>query len=119
MDDDGAGDAGADWLDAGPVPEIEPGRGRAVAIGDLRIAVFRTSDGALAAVEDRCPHAGAPLSEGALRDGVIVCSWHGWRFHPVTGTCQNVTWSGSVRAHAVRVVDGRLLVARLGGGTGA
>jgi len=27
-----------------------------------------------------CPHLGGPLDEGELRDGHVVCPWHGYRF---------------------------------------
>ena len=42
--------------------------------------------GQLAALNDVCPHQGAPLSEGAVEGGRVVCSWHGWSFDPKTGT---------------------------------
>ena len=43
-----------------------------------RVVVFRAEDGVVAALEDFCPHRGAPLSLGKLReDGRIVCGYHG------------------------------------------
>jgi len=41
------------------------------------IAFFRDADGKVAAVEDFCPHRGAPLSLGFVRDGKLVCGYHG------------------------------------------
>lgn len=39
---------------------------------------FRAEGGAVAALEDFCPHRGAPLSLGAVReDGRLVCGYHG------------------------------------------
>ena len=40
------------------------------------MAFFRTGDG-VAALEDFCPHRGAPLSLGFIRDGALVCGYHG------------------------------------------
>jgi len=40
------------------------------------LAVWK-SEGGTTAVINRCPHMGAPLSEGRLRDGVLICPWHG------------------------------------------
>ena len=38
---------------------------------------FRGPDGAVAAVEDFCPHRGAPLSLGRVIEGKLVCGYHG------------------------------------------
>ena len=32
-----------------------------------------------------CPHMGGPLSDGKLKDGIIECPWHGWRYHIDSG----------------------------------
>lgn len=41
-----------------------------------KIVLFRGKNG-IAAVEDFCPHRGAPLSLGFVRDGYLVCGYHG------------------------------------------
>ncbi len=48
------------------------------------LAVYRAGRG-LVAVEDRCPHAGACLSQGALQGGVLTCPGHGSQFLVATG----------------------------------
>jgi len=40
---------------------------------------FRGADGAVAALEDFCPHRGAPLSLGRVVDGTLQCGYHGLR----------------------------------------
>jgi len=42
-----------------------------------RIVFYRGPEGEVAAVEDFCPHRGAPLSLGFVRDGQLVCGYHG------------------------------------------
>jgi len=42
-----------------------------------RMVLFRGPDGAVAALEDFCPHRGAPLSLGFVRDGQLICGYHG------------------------------------------
>ena len=41
------------------------------------LVFYRTSGRQIACVEDFCPHRGAPLSLGTVRDGNLVCGYHG------------------------------------------
>ena len=41
------------------------------------IVVWRNERGEINVVEDRCPHRGARLSKGRVRDGYITCIYHG------------------------------------------
>ncbi|TNE90948.1 MAG: aromatic ring-hydroxylating dioxygenase subunit alpha [Deltaproteobacteria bacterium] len=47
---------------------------------DEWLVVFRGKDGRAAVLRDRCMHRHAPLSKGALVDGTVQCSYHGWRY---------------------------------------
>ena len=42
-----------------------------------KIVFYRGQDGKVAALEDFCPHRGAPLSLGFVREGQLVCGYHG------------------------------------------
>ena len=42
-----------------------------------RIVFFRGPQGQAAALEDWCPHRGAPLSMGHVAEGKLVCGYHG------------------------------------------
>ncbi len=42
-----------------------------------KIVFYRGQDGQAAALEDFCPHRGAPLSLGTVCDGQLVCGYHG------------------------------------------
>ena len=50
------------------------------------IVLFRTSDGRVAALADRCPHRRMPLSLGRLTGDEIECAYHGLRV-AATGHC--------------------------------
>lgn len=67
--------------------------------------------GRVTALENRCPHAGAPLSEGFVEPGRITCSWHGWTFDSSTGASLDDP-ALSVPAFEVRVEDGEIYVRR-------
>ncbi len=42
--------------------------------------LWRTPDGAPHAARDQCPHRGAALSLGQVRDDSLMCPYHGWRY---------------------------------------
>jgi vanillate O-demethylase monooxygenase subunit len=42
-----------------------------------RMVLFRGADGRASALEDFCPHRGAPLSLGTVKHGKLVCGYHG------------------------------------------
>ena len=73
------------------------------------IAVFRTADDQVFALQDRCPHKGGPLSEGIVHGTSVTCPLHGWVFDMTTGLTQAAD-DGSVATYAVRCIDGRILL---------
>ncbi len=52
----------------------------AVTVAGERLVFFRDREGTARALLDRCPHRGARLSLGAVREGCITCPFHGWTF---------------------------------------
>lgn len=50
------------------------------------LVIFRGGAGEVAALEDFCPHRGAPLSLGRVQDGLLVCGYHGMRMN-ADGKC--------------------------------
>ena len=73
------------WVRIGAVSEM-PAEGKVKECNALGtpICVARIG-GQLAALNNECPHHGAPLSEGTIENGRVVCGWHGWSFDPKTG----------------------------------
>ncbi len=55
--------------------DVPQDRGLQVEIGDCKI-VLLPANGELRAFQGLCPHAGAPLAEGALCHGRLICPWH-------------------------------------------
>jgi nitrite reductase/ring-hydroxylating ferredoxin subunit len=56
------------------------------------VCLARLNDDLVVAVGRRCPHKGADLATGFIRDGRIVCPWHNLSFDPRTGEspCQSL-----------------------------
>ncbi|MDP9168147.1 MAG: Rieske 2Fe-2S domain-containing protein [Actinomycetota bacterium] len=67
------------------VEDIPMGEGRALAVGEEQVAVFRLRDGTLRALGAVCPHRGGPLADGLLDEKVVVCPLHGYTYDLKTG----------------------------------
>ena len=98
-----------DWKDAGAAADIAAAGLSRVAIGRLNVAVSCVA-GQFGAVHNSCNHAGGPLGEGHLDGDYIVCPWHQWKFHRVTGLGEPGFEADRVPAFPVRVEDGRVLI---------
>lgn len=65
--------------------DIAPGQIGLVHVGDQRVAIYNV-DGTFYATEERCVHAGWPLSDGAELDGKqLTCPLHNWCYDVTTG----------------------------------
>jgi phenylpropionate dioxygenase-like ring-hydroxylating dioxygenase large terminal subunit len=76
------------WYVAGWDHELTREMRRRVIL-DEPVLLFRTTDGAPVALEDRCCHRQAPLSMGKLVGNVVHCPYHGLQFD-TTGKCVKV-----------------------------
>ncbi|MFZ9733466.1 MAG: Rieske 2Fe-2S domain-containing protein [Burkholderiaceae bacterium] len=69
-----------------------------------KMVLFRGLDGEPVALEDFCPHRGAPLSLGKVCEGNLVCGYHGLEIgpqgKPLSMPGQRVTGFPAVRAYA-------------------
>jgi nitrite reductase (NADH) small subunit len=71
----------------GRVTDLPPGRGATIELdGGKELALYNVA-GQFHAIENFCPHRGAPLAEGNLCAHTVECDWHGWRFDVRTGAC--------------------------------
>ena len=98
------------WMDAGAVEEIPLRGARTVTVGEDAIAVFRTGDGAVFALIDRCPHKGGPLSQGIVHGHSVACPLHNWSIALATGEAQAPD-RGCTPTIPVRIEAGRVLIA--------
>lgn len=94
-----------DWRLIGAIDDIPPQSARCVRNGDMTIAVFRTADDRIFALEDKCPHKNGPLSQGIVHDGCVTCPLHNWVISLETGAAQGAD-QGWTASFPVRL-DGR------------
>ena len=97
------------WVRVCHESELAVRRARRVRAGNMNVAIFRTSHGAVLAVEDRCPHKGGPLSEGIMSDDCVTCPLHGWTVSLVTGAALAPD-RGRARAIPTLVLEGEVWV---------
>ncbi len=55
--------------------ELPRGQKKTVKLAETEILLIH-HEGGLAAVQAKCPHAGAPLEQGAVCEGRLTCPWH-------------------------------------------
>jgi phenylpropionate dioxygenase-like ring-hydroxylating dioxygenase large terminal subunit len=58
--------------------ELARKRTLAVTLEGQAVVLYRSHDGDVAALEDRCAHRNAPLSQGTVCETGLRCRYHGW-----------------------------------------
>ncbi len=98
-----------DWIDIGPLDAI-PRRGARKMVTALGcVAVFRTGEDAVFALDNACPHRGGPLAEGIVHGRAVTCPLHNWVIDLATGQARGAD-AGQVATFPARVEAGRVLV---------
>jgi nitrite reductase (NADH) small subunit len=75
------------------------------ATGDL--AIFRTADDRVFALNDSCPHKGGPLSQGIVSGERVTCPLHGWLIELPSGNAVAPD-HGCVKRHEAHVESGQV-----------
>lgn len=92
-----------EYVDIGKKDEFLMRIGKVVVIKNEEIAVFRTSDGRLFALENKTPHPkGGPLAEGIVSGQYLYDPLYDWKIDLESGKVQAPD-SGQVRTYPVRL----------------
>ena len=103
MPDTTASDNDDGWRRAAELPRLHDKGRLTVRLGSRQIALFLVGED-VHACNNRCPHEGYPLVEGALDDDcVLTCQWHNWKFDLRTGA--NHYGGDALRIYPVRLRD--------------
>jgi 3-phenylpropionate/trans-cinnamate dioxygenase ferredoxin subunit len=92
-------------LPSGEGVRLDPGPASSVAI-----AVFRTEDGEVFAIDDTCTHQDASLADGFLEGCEVECPLHASCFDLRTGEPSGPPARTPVGTHGVLVQDGTIFV---------
>ncbi len=88
--------------------ELPPGDSRVVNAGGHEVVLLNL-DGEILALDNRCAHKDQPLADGVIRDGILTCPAHLWRYDVRTGQRTDAPgWS--VACHPVSVVDNEVVI---------
>ena len=79
----------SEFVTVARVGQIGEGRGQRFVVGQREVALFLVG-GTYYALDDYCPHMGASLGTGEVRNGAVVCNQHLWAFRLEDGACLDV-----------------------------
>jgi phenylpropionate dioxygenase-like ring-hydroxylating dioxygenase large terminal subunit len=103
------------WYSAASSAELAHGEVRSFIAVERHLVLFRDADGAPHVLDAFCPHMGAHLGGGSVRDGLLECPYHGWRYDG-GGTVVEIPYTDSripskacVRSYPVLEQDGLIL----------
>jgi nitrite reductase (NADH) small subunit len=99
----------SNWIDVGALEDVPVRGARLLKTPSGCVAVFRTAEDEIFALDDRCPHKGGPLSEGIVHGKSVTCPLHNWVFSFETGQAQGAD-KGQVATYETRVEGGRILI---------
>ena len=98
------------WVEIGKLSDIPLRGARCVKTPQGKVAVFRTAENEVFAIEDHCPHRGGPLSQGIVHGKAVTCPLHNWVISLETGLALGAD-EGAVRTIPVRVEEENLFIA--------
>lgn len=97
------------WHDLGDAVELAKMSLQPALVGRTKVALSY-ADGSFGVIHNSCNHAGGPLGEGMLDGNYVVCPWHNYKFHRLTGEGEPGYEDDRVPRFASKVESGRLLV---------
>lgn len=98
------------WIAIGEISDIPQRGARCIDTPQGKVAVFRTGDDRIFAIDDRCPHKGGPLSQGIVHGASVTCPLHNWVISLETGKAQGAD-EGCVRTIPLRVEGSTIYIA--------
>ena len=102
------------WFPVATVPDLDRDPVRWVKILGEQLVLFRSDDGALGLLQERCPHRGASLAYGIPAERGLRCCYHRWLFD-AQGHCLEQPGEGAESSFKEKVCIQAYPVQELGG----
>lgn len=99
-----------EWIEVAKLEDIPRAGARVIRGPKGDIAIFRTADDELFALNDQCPHKGGPLSQGIVAGRKVTCPLHGWNIQLDSGEAVAPD-QGCTGSYAVKLEGGVVYVA--------
>ena len=99
-----------DWLPVLSEASLQNGKPQRIEVDGIALVVCRTDDGMVAAFGEFCPHLAAPMVDGWIDKGLIVCPWHGSRFAVESGEVVRGPATAPLPCYLTRFANGMIEV---------
>jgi nitrite reductase/ring-hydroxylating ferredoxin subunit/uncharacterized membrane protein len=98
-----------DWTPVLPVASLKNGKPQRVEVGGVGLVLCRTGNNEeISAFGEFCPHLAAPMTDGWVDRGRLVCPWHGSRFDVCSGEVLRGPSAAPLRRYQTRISDGMI-----------
>jgi nitrite reductase/ring-hydroxylating ferredoxin subunit len=97
------------FRDVAALSDLPPGRSLPIRVDGTDVALFNVG-GTIRAVSSECTHAGGPLCEGDVEEGVVTCPWHAATFDLTDGKALTRPATLDLVSYPARVVGGRVQI---------
>ncbi|MGB3247369.1 MAG: nitrite reductase small subunit NirD [Sulfitobacter sp.] len=97
----------SDWINIAALDAVPQRGARLVKTAHGCVAIFRTADDEVYALDNACPHKNGPLAEGIVHGTAVTCPLHNWVISLETGAVQGED-KGQVATYPAKIVDGRI-----------
>jgi nitrite reductase/ring-hydroxylating ferredoxin subunit/uncharacterized membrane protein len=98
-----------EWTPVLPANDLN-GKPVRVEVDGVGLVVCQTDPGEISAFGEFCPHLAAPMVDGWVDRGRIVCPWHGSRFALESGEVLRGPSAAPLPCYETRLVDGMIEV---------
>ena len=86
------------WQAVGAAADLAARPLTEITLGHIKLALSYAK-GVFGVISGVCNHVGGPLGQGRMDGNYVVCPWHNWKFHRVTGTGEPGYKDNAVPSH--------------------
>ncbi len=99
------------FIPVAKLKDIKAGEPFCAEVEGKSLAIYKVGDNYFATT-GVCTHAGGPLCQGELNEGVVTCPWHGSRFEVDSGKVVHGPAQGPIKTYKTKI-NGDTLEANL------